>query len=270
MTAPSDNLPLAGCSVLVTRAREQAAALARPLERLGAEVLYFPVIEVVEPADMSPVDNAIRHLESYDWLVLTSTNGVDKFFDRLALVAPGTSALGAVKVAVVGSATGAALTARGVEPSLVPTDFRGEGLVEEFKAQGVGPGTRILIARAEEAREVLPQALREMGAEVDVITTYRVVSAPPGRDVAARLKAGEVDIASFASGGTFGRFLEALVAAGLDLPEVMGSLQIASVGPVTTEAIVSAGYVVAIEAEESTMESLASAIAQHCERTRGL
>jgi uroporphyrinogen III methyltransferase/synthase len=255
--------------VLVTRSREQAAGLAAPLESLGAAVLYFPVIEVVDPVDIAPLDAALRRLSTYDWLVLTSTNGVERFFDRLALIDPGTDVFSGVKVAVVGSATAAALAARGVEPALVPSDFRAEGLLAEFPAHGLGPGSRVLIARAEEAREILPEALRELGAEVDVAVSYRVISGDPDDEVLERLRHGDVDIATFASGGTFARFASALSAAGLDPKHVLDSMSLASVGPVTTAAIVSAGYVVDIEATESTMESLASAIADHCGRTGG-
>lgn len=254
--------PLAGRSVLVTRTREQAAALVAPLEALGAEVLCFPVIEVVDPDDSSPVEAAIAELSSYDWLVITSTNGVDRFFDRMTAAPGGLQALETTKVAAVGSATATRMRERGVEPDLVPSDFRAEGLVAAFEELGVGEGKRVLIARAEDAREVLPEQLREMGADVDVVVTYRVVLAPPEPEVIDRLRAGTVGIATFASGGTFRHFLAALASAGLDADRVAGSLEIASVGPVTSDTVRKLGYDVAVEARESTMDSLVEAIVE--------
>lgn len=256
--------PLAGRSVLVTRTREQAAALVEPLEALGAEVLCFPVIEIVDPEDASPVDAAIARISDYQWLVITSTNGVDRFFDRAERatgVAAGV-ALAGVNVAAVGSATAERMRARGVEPDLVPADYRAEGLLASFADLGVGEGSRILIARAEEAREILPEQLRATGADVDVVVTYRVVCAPPDARVAARLDAGTVEIATFASGGTFRRFLAALASAGLEADRIAGSLALASVGPVTSDQIRKLGYDVAVEADESTMSSLVDAIVE--------
>lgn len=253
--------PLTGRSVLVTRTREQAAALVDPIEALGAEVLCFPVIEVAEPADPTGVEAAIAGLEGYDWLVITSTNGVDRFFDRLEASGGPSTALEAVRVAAVGSATARRMRERGVEPDLVPSDFRAEGLIEAFGRMGVA-GNRILIARAEEAREVLPEQLRAMGADVEVVVTYRVVLAPPDAEVARRLDGGTVDIATFASGGTFKHFLGSLACAGLDAQRIARSLAIASVGPVTSEVIRDLGYDVEVEASESTMDSLVEAIVE--------
>lgn len=253
--------PLTGRSVLVTRTREQAAALVDPLEALGAEVLCFPVIEVVDPEDDAPLIQAVRELGGYDWLVITSTNGVDRFFERVMREDGDLSVLGSTKVAAVGSATAACIREHGIEPDLVPDDFRAEGLIESFRELGVA-GSRILIARAEDAREILPEALREMGARVEVVVTYRVVLSEPDMDVVARLDAGSVDIATFASGGTFRHFLAVLSMAGLDAERVATSLAIASVGPVTTATICKLGYEVAVEARESTMQSLVDAVVE--------
>lgn len=262
-TTPHDaGAPLAGRSVLVTRTREQAAALVEPLEELGAEVLCLPVIEVADPEDTAPLDAAIASLADYDWLVITSTNGVDRFLDRVAAATGVRGLPDGVRVAAVGSATAARLRERGVRPDFVPADFRAEGLLEGFAELGVGAGERILIARALEAREILPERLREMGAYVDVVPTYRIVPAAPDPAVARRLAEGAVDIATFASGGTFKHFLEALERAGLDADVVTRSLAIVSVGPVTSDAVRALGYDVVLEAPESTMASLVTAIVE--------
>lgn len=259
-TSHNAGAPLAGRSVLVTRTREQSAALVEPLEASGAEVLCFPVIEVADPEDLTPLDAAVASLAEYGWLVITSTNGVDRFLDRVAAATGATGLPDGVRVAAVGSATAARLRERGVEPDFVPADFRAEGLLEGFAELGVGAGDRILIARALEAREILPERLREMGADVDVVVTYRVVPAIPDEAVASRLREGGVDIATFASGGTFRHFLAALECAGLEPGAVVRSMSIASVGPVTSGAIRSLGYDVAVEARESTMSALVDAI----------
>jgi uroporphyrinogen III methyltransferase/synthase len=255
--------PLEGRSVVVTRSRAQAAALVEPFEALGAEVLELPLIEIVAPEDTTPLAHAVDHLATYDWVVLTSTNGVDRFLERVAHVAPPAEAFAGVKVAAVGSATALRLRRAGIEPDLVPEDFRAEGLVEGFRQLGIGAGTRILVPRALEAREVLPENLREMGAEVDVVPVYRLVATAPHPTVVARLREGSVDVLTFASGNTFLHFLDMLAAEGLDGAAVLDSVLVASVGPITSEAIRAAGFRVDIEAPESTMMSLVGAVVEY-------
>jgi uroporphyrinogen III methyltransferase/synthase len=256
---------LAGVSVLVTRARSQSAALAEPLEALGAEVVAFPVIDVAEPLDDGPLKAALASLASYDWLVLTSMNGVKRLFARLN--AAGRSPeilLASVRVAAVGSATASGLRARGIEPDLVPTNFRAEGLVEAFAELGVGVGTRILIPRAAEAREVLPARLAESGAHVDAVDLYRLVPVDSDPEVLDRLARGDIDVITFGSGATARYFCEALERAGLEPAKVFADAKVASVGPVTTTGIRKLGFEVDIEAETSTMGSLVDAIVAAC------
>jgi uroporphyrinogen III methyltransferase/synthase len=255
--------PLVGRTIAVTRTREQAAALADRLEDLGARVVAFPVIETADPEDWGPADRAIDELAGYDWVVLTSTNGVDRFFERMLERGLDARALVGVKVAAVGSATADRLMDFAIRPDLIPADFRAEGLLEAFRERGVGAGARILIPRALDAREILPEELRADGAAVDVVAVYRVVPAEPDPEAMAELRKGEVDVVTFASGGTAKSFLNVLEAAGLDPRAVLGSTLVASVGPVTTAALAKLGYEVDIEAEESTMASLVEAIADH-------
>lgn len=252
--------PLAGRTVVVTRTREQAAQLVGPLEALGARVLAFPVIRTVEPDDWAPADRAIAQLDSYAWVVLTSTNAVDRFIDRLAHDGKGPEALAACRVAVVGRGTAGRLAEHGIEPDIVPEEFRGEGLIEAFRAAGAGPGWRILIPRALEAREILPDTLREMGAEVDVVPVYRTVRAEVDLGIVRALRAGEVDCVTFTSPSTFTSFVSLVEGVGVDIPGLMASTVTASIGPVTSQAMQMRGFEPTIEAEESTVPGLVAAI----------
>jgi uroporphyrinogen III methyltransferase/synthase len=258
--------PLRGRSVVVTRPLDQARALAEPLAALGAEVLAMPVLEVVDPPDSGPIDDAIRELASFDWVVLTSSNAVDRFFARLRCAEASAEGLSAVKVAAVGSATADRMREQGVEPDLVPARARAEGLVEAFRELGVGSGCRVLVPRALKAREVLPDALREMGAEVEVAPVYQVVPVEPDPGVVARLREGTVDCVTFTSGAIAREFVNALEAAGLDAGDVMSRLVLATIGPVTTDDLEVIGYRAGIEAPQATMRSLAEAIAEYFEQ----
>lgn len=256
----SDAGPLAGRSVLVTRAASQSDALAGPLRELGATVISFPVIETVDPEDWAPVDSAIGALDSYDWVVLTSTNAVERFLGRLAFLGRKTSDLSACKVAVVGVATARALDAAGVRVDLIPAEYRAEGLVEAFARMGVS-GLRVLVPRALKGRDILPDALRSAGCVVDVVPVYRTVRAKVVPEVLARLHACDIDVVTFTSPSTFTNFLGIVKDCGLDADSVMSCLMAASIGPVTTAVIRRAGYDVPIEAEVSTVAGLVEVIA---------
>ena len=261
-TSAHTGAPLSGRSVIVTRTLAQAHTLAEPLASLGAEVLAFPVLETVDPEDWSALDSAIADLASYDWVVLTSANGVDRFLRRFRAVGGSSKAIVGAKFAAVGSATAAKLARHGLPPAVVPADFRAEGLVDAFRDMGAGPGWRVLIPRAEDAREVLPDELRAMGCEVDVVCVYRTQLAEADPAIIERLRAGSVDIVTFTSGAIARGFVSAIEASGLDAEQVMGQLAVASIGPVTSDAIRELGFAVDVEATESTMGSLVDAVAE--------
>lgn len=260
---PGSEAPLAGRSVVVTRAREQAASLVGALSALGAEVVAFPAIAIVEPpdAELEALHDAIRRLPEYDWVVFSSANGVRRFFAHLVNVDRTSEALSHVKIAVVGSATAEKMRALGVEPDLVPADFRAEGLVDAFRAQGAGPGWRVLAVRALEGREVLERELRELGVRVDAAVAYRTVPAEPDPAVVERLREG-VDAVTFTSPSTVTYFLAFLAAAGIDPDAFMRGTLAASIGPVTTDALRARGYEAGAEARPSTAHALAAAIAE--------
>jgi len=260
--------PLSGVRVLVTRAPHQAAALAGPLTALGAEVLVAPVIDTVDPDSWEPADRAIAGLSGYDWVILTSTNAVDRFLGRMAERDVPLSALHGVRVAAVGPATAERLAEAGITPDLVPEDFRAEGLVEALLANGIEPGARLLLPRAEHAREILPDALRAAGAVVDVVPVYRTVPASPDPALIARLAAGEVDVVTFTSPSTVRHFVTWVRSAGLDADAVMAHVAPASIGPVTSDALRGRGYTVAVEPSQSTTAALVDAIGRYVEKHR--
>lgn len=253
--------PLSGHTVVVTRAASQSDALVEPLEELGATVIAFPVIETVDPEDWGPADAAIDALDSYDWVVLTSTNAVERFLARMALRGRTATELRCCKVAVVGMATARALEAVGIRADLVPTEYRAEGLVEAFERMKT-TGVRVLIPRALKGRDILPQALRDAGCRADVVPVYRTVRAQVVPEVLHRLHACDVDVVTFTSPSTFANFLGIVRDAGLDVDRVMSCIMSASIGPVTSTAIRRAGYDVPIEAQTSTVDGLVDAIAQ--------
>jgi uroporphyrinogen III methyltransferase/synthase len=254
------DLPLSGRSVVVTRSAGQASALAEPLEALGAAVLALPVIEMADPEDWAPADAAIERIDSYDWIVLTSANGVEALDARMSVHGLRIGDLRGGPIAVVGSSTAERLRESGLEPAVVPEHFRAEGLVAALRQAGLRAGDRVLVARAQEAREVLPEELRALGAIVDVVPVYRVVTVVPPADVLERLASGGFDAVVFASGGTARRFVEVLADVGMDAVQMLVDPVVVSIGPVTTEALHGLGIAVDEEAESSTSASIVDAI----------
>lgn len=258
--AGADRGPLTGRTILVTRARHQAAALVDALEKLGARVLVAPVIETIEPSDWAPADNALGQLDSYDWAVFTSANAVDRFAGRMRDTGIPIERLGAIGVAAVGPATAGRLLELGITPGVVPDDHRAEGLVEAFARLGVGPRWRIVIPRAEKAREILPESLRAAGAQVDVVAVYRTMPAVPAPSVIDALRAGDVDAITFTSPSTVRHFFAWAGGSGLAPADVMSRAVAASIGPVTSVALEALGYRERVEAAEFSAAGLVDAI----------
>lgn len=256
--------PLAGRSVVVTRAREQAGSLVAALEALGADVIAFPAIAIVEPpeAELEKLHEAIHNLPSYDWVVFSSANGVERFFAHLVSADRTAEALTHVKIAAVGSATADRLRGYGVVADFVPEDFRGEGLVAGFRVMGAGEGWRVLVVRALEGRDLLQDELRALGADVDAVAAYRTVPAEPDPAVVERLRSG-VDAVTFTSPSTVKHFVAFLEAAGIDVGAFMAHTVAASIGPVTSDALRGRGFEPAVEAEPLTAAALADALGRY-------
>ncbi len=254
-----DNKPLFGKTVIVTRARAQASALTQKLEALGAKVIEAPAIKIVPASDYAPLDVAISNISTYKWLVLTSANGVEYFFEHLRSAGKDARALANVKIAAIGSATAKALAAHGITADLIPSAYRAEELVEALHSQ-VEAGDKILLARAKVAREVLPEALRKMGATVDVVTAYETIADCENKDeLIAALESDEASVVTFTSSSTVTNLLQVLG----DKAELLNKAVLAAIGPVTGDTLTKHGYTAAINAAEYTIDGLTEAILQH-------
>ena len=261
----SDAAPLAGRRIVVTRSRAQARVLRELLEADGAEVVEVPVIRIAPPDDYGPVDAAIERLAEYDWVVFTSQNAVDAFFDRLLQArAGGIGDLDRPRVAVIGPATARALRSRGLRPALAPQRFVAEALVEAFADEvaagaprGDLRGTRILLPRAAEARSVLPDGLRALGASVDVVPVYRVEAELDQHPEMRRRLSSAVDAVTFTSPSTVRNFVELL---GADASRLLGGALVACIGPVTAAAARSRGLRVGLVADTYTVPGLVDAL----------
>ncbi|MDR1311268.1 MAG: uroporphyrinogen-III synthase, partial [Burkholderiaceae bacterium] len=194
---------------------------------------------------------------TYDWLIFTSTNGVEHFFARLHQTGRDSRALGGIKVAAVGSATAGRLRQQGLIPDLVPKEFQAEGLLAALSEQ-VTPKMRVLMPRAEAARDLLPQKLREMGVVVDIPAAYRTVTSDSdGATLAARLAAGDIDLVTFTSSSAVTSLLKLLGPKGTALAD---KTRVACIGPVTARTCMEKGIRPDVVAETSTIAGLADAI----------
>ncbi|MEP7066859.1 MAG: uroporphyrinogen-III C-methyltransferase [Gemmatimonadota bacterium] len=255
-----DRRPLFGRTIVVTRAREQASQLRTMLEIAGASVIEAPAIRI-EPLDQAPLRAALGKLASYQWVVVTSRNAVDLVWSGVRALGLDARAFASTKLCAVGPATADALLAHGLTVDLVPDRYVAEGVIEKLRERDDVSGARVLFARAAGARELLPAAVREMGAKVDEIEIYRSVPDLTGLDMLrAALDAGTVDLVSFTSASTVRHFFDALG------PERARIVRGASIGPITSDAARALGVPVAIEAAESTIESLVQAITAHLTR----
>ncbi|WP_273525257.1 uroporphyrinogen-III C-methyltransferase [Mailhella massiliensis] len=249
--------PLFGRTVVVTRAREQASESAALFARKGAHVIQFPTITISPLRDYGELDEAVANLSRYGWLVFTSVNGVRFFRERLHALKLDVRALHGVKVAAIGPATAKAVEAMGVYADLVPSSYVAEGVAEAMLKLGM-KGQRVLLPRAREAREVLPEALRAAGAEVDVITAYENVPSEENREeVMKALEEGRLDCVTFGSSSTVRNFLASIPMETLQKhPEV----RFAAIGPVTAKTMHEMGMNVDIQPEQFTIPALVDAV----------
>jgi uroporphyrinogen-III synthase len=269
---PQTNLPLKGVRVLVGRARHQAGALSAELRKLGASVLEIPFIEIREPRSFQPLDAALRRLAEYDWLILTSVNGVEAMWERMAKLRIPKRTLGPLHIAAIGPATRKAIEQRGVRVDVVPKKHVAESVVHSLKKKV--KGKRVLLVRAKVARDVIPRELRRAGAHVDVVEAYETVVPQTSR---TRLRAALANpkrrpqVITFTSSSTIRNFVELLGKRQTKIlrKEIRGSrprytsldgILLASIGPVTSSTLRELGLPVDIEARQFTIPGLVRAI----------
>lgn len=247
--------PLFGKRILVTRTRQQASELTSQLESLGAEVIEFPTIEIVPPDTWEPVDQAITELAIYAWVIFTSVNGVDRFFNRLEEKNLDCRQFKNSKIAAIGPATAQALQEKGLIADLVPAEYLAEGILESFAAFDL-KDKKILIARALEARDVLPEQLRQRGALVDIVPVYKTVKVGAKHAALDALK--NLDIITFASSSAVRNFVAMFTKE--ELQAMTSTAAIAVIGPITAQTARELGLPIVIEATEYTIPGLVIAI----------
>ena len=253
--------PLAGKSILITRAREQSGVFVTFLKKLGAEVVEFPTIEIVPPLSWKEIDRAISRLRTYDWIIFTSANGVIFFWQRLNKKRKSNHLPPSLKVCAIGPATANQLRERGVPVHHIPKEFIAESILEGFQQMAI-QGKRLLLARAKKARDILPKGLKKMGAEVDVVEVYRTVKPKAGSNKLGKLlKDQEIDVIAFTSSSTVNHFAELLKKE--DLKKLLKGIAIACIGPVTAKTANGWGMNVQIQPKQYTIPALTQAITQY-------
>lgn len=253
--------PLTGKRIVITRARTQAGVLAERIAALGGEAIELATIEIEAPKDFAAFDAALARLQSYHWLIFTSVNSVEPFLTRLSRTGKSVADLARLRVAAIGSETAKRLAAAGIRVAVVPERYQAEGILDSLRAEEIG-GKNVLLPRAAQARDLLPETLRQWGATVDVVEAYRTVA--PKIDIGAarrRFARGDVDVVTFTSSSTVRNFVQLFGA--VDMPSIVGRAAIACIGPITAETVEEFGGRVAIMAREFTIDGLVAAIVEY-------
>ena len=255
-------LPLLGRRVLVTRAAHQAGKLSEGLRALGAEPVEVPVLEIRPPASFEPLDAAIRQLNSYDWLILTSANAVPVLAERAAALGIVLAKPVRLKVAAIGEATAAAARLSGLQVDFVPEAYIAESLVDGLlkSLQNQPSRQRILLVRAAVARDVIPDALRAAGAEVDVVEAYRNVLPDAAPEQLRQALGKGIDAATFTSSSSATHLAEAARVAGVAWP--LAAVPAVSIGSITSQTLRELGWLPAAEANPSDIPGLISAVVE--------
>jgi len=248
-------MPNSRPTVLITRPKGEESELKRLLEERGFRVLCFPTIEIVPPRDFSAIDRAIMEMESYEWIVFTSANGVEAFLRRWKLIR-GKDNLPPLKVGAIGPGTARALKERGIGVDLIPRSYRSEDLARELLRKDVR-GKRILLPRAEGARRTIVEMLKGAGAEVTEVPAYGIRKPEKAPDLQRLLKG--IDMVTFTSGLTVHNFMEMI---GHRWPK---GVEAAVIGPVTAEVLKGYGIRPKVMPETYTLEALAWAIIDYFE-----
>jgi uroporphyrinogen III methyltransferase / synthase len=260
-----EKMPLFGKGIVITRPEAQTEDFAALLQRQGARVIHFPTIRIVPPENHDDIDQAIGRLSLYKWLVFTSANGVTFFINRLKELGKDIRDLKGIRICTIGPATAAKIESFGISVDLVPDTFISEGVVKAFADIDIR-GNRILLPRAETARDVIPDGLAVLGATVDVVTAYRTVHSGRNRsELDDLIKEGKVDVITFTSPSTVKYFLEIMGKDFVMPPQI----KTACIGPVTSAAVKKAGLAIDILQERYTIPALVETLATYFKDKKG-
>jgi len=262
-TKSSKGHPLAGLRVLVGRARHQASALSTGLKKLGAQVIEIPFIEIRKPCSYKPLDSALKGIAEYDWLILTSVNGVEALSTRMKRLRIDRSRLAHLQIAAIGPSTKREIENLGLKVAVVPARYIAESVVDSLKEKV--KEKRVLLARAKVARDVIPRELRKMSATVDVVEAYETVIPKSSKSrLQAVMKDPKLrpDVITFTSSSTVRNFVRLINLSALEEPFKVSieGIQLASIGPVTSATLREFGLDSDIEAMEYTIPGLIQAI----------
>lgn len=263
MIAHHNRKPLAGMRVVIGRTRHQASALSSELKALGADVIEIPFIEIRKPRSYKPLDSALKRIAEYDWLILTSVNGVEALNARMKQLRMSPTMFGHLKIAAIGPATQKKIEQLGLEVSVVPPQYVAESVVESL--QGVINRQRVLLARAKVARDVIPHELRKNGAQVDVVEVYETVlprASQKALKAIMRDPKRRPHVITFTSSSTVRNFVKLLGGRGRPSHTILNGIQLASIGPITSATLRKLGLPVHIQAKEYTIPGLICAIAE--------
>jgi uroporphyrinogen III methyltransferase/synthase len=261
-----DAKPLVGRRVLVTRSKDQAGELVEMLEAQGAEAVEAPLIDIVPPEDYGPLDEACEHAGAFDWIVFTSANGATAFMDRLLQGPRDVRALAGAKLCAVGPGTASRLTRFGLKVDLIPDDHSAEGVVTALKGAGSIKGKRVLFPKADIARDVLPEQLREAGADVIEVVAYRTVTAESDAHLGIyrQLLDRRIDAVTFSSASAVRAFVTIY---GADQAvDLLNHTIVATIGPVTADAALRYGITPQVTPSTSTMPALVEALVAEFQR----
>jgi uroporphyrinogen-III synthase len=251
--------PLAGVRVLVGRARHQAGALSSELRKVGADVIEIPFIQIRRPRSFRPLDSALKRIEEYDWLILTSVNGVESLWERMKKLGIRSSKLKRLRVAAIGPATRKAIEQKKLKVDVIPREYVAESVVRSLRR--LVRGKRVLLVRARIARDVIPRELRKIAERVDVVEAYETVMPQASRSRLRKLlrnSSRRPHVITFTSSSTVRNFVN--LARGRAATPTLDGVRTASIGPVTSATLRELGLPADIQAKVFTIPGLVRAI----------
>lgn len=247
--------PFFGKRIIVTRAQEQAGTFSSKLRELGARVYEMPTIKIIPLNDYALLDHSLLNIKNYDYLILTSVNGVKYFFERLNYLSMDGRSLSNLKICAIGPATARAIKEKFLNVDIMPQKYIAESVVEKLEEHGI-KGKKFLLCRAKVARDVIPDEIRNKGGEIDVIPVYETILNEDSKDGIIDVLNKGIDYITFTSSSTVSNFFQLIE----NRKELLSNIKFASIGPVTSSTIRSFGFTPAIEAQEYTIDGLIKAM----------